>query len=280
MILGISSFAFGWAIGVEGHNPSAPMTEVDLVAIGLGHGLQCIQIGDNLPLHTFSADRLNAFQTIIGKHHLRLEVGARKLTADHLQRYIELAGYLRAPLLRFVVDGDQYEPKLSEVESIVRNALPELKERAIVLGIENHDRFRARQLVKLLDAINSPHVGICLDCANSLGAGEGLEHVATILAPFTVNLHLKDFTAGRLDHKMGFQITGARLGTGLMDLPLLLEKLLAFNRCQSAVLEQWAPRLATIQDTIELEKQWANEGLEYLKQSRLFELHQHTENKN
>jgi len=278
MILGISSFAFGWGIGVDGHRPQAPMSETDLAAIALEQGLQCLQIGDNLPIHTFSRDRLNAFKTVIGKHDMRLEIGARKLTDEHLQRYIELASYLKAPLLRFVIDGDQYEPHVPTIQSIVKNVLPELKENRIVLGIENHDRFKTTQLVKLMDAINSPYVGICLDCANSLGAGEGLEYVATMLAPFTVNLHIKDFKTERLRHKMGFLITGERVGKGLVNVPFLLEKLLPFNRCQSAVLEQWVPEGGTIQATIDVEKQWAYEGIEYLKQTGWFELSQHKKN--
>jgi 3-oxoisoapionate decarboxylase len=280
MILGISSFAFGWGVGVNSHHPQRPMSEIDLTAIALERGIHCLQIGDNLPIHTFSQDRVNALKNVIEKHKMRLEVGARKLTDEHLQRYIELASYVKAPLLRFVTDGDQYEPDLPTLQSIIKNALQQLKENRIVLGIENHDRFRATQLVKLMEGINSPHVGICLDCANSLGAGEGLEYVATLLAPFTVNLHIKDFKAERLRHKMGFLITGARLGKGLANVPFLLEKLLPFNRCESAVLEQWVPQGDTIQATIEAEKEWAYEGIEYLKQSGWFELSQHTKNTN
>ena len=54
MILGISSFAFGWAIGPEGYVLEKPMTETDLIYQAVGSGLSCLQIGDNLPLHTFS----------------------------------------------------------------------------------------------------------------------------------------------------------------------------------------------------------------------------------
>ena len=280
MILGISSFAFGWAIGVQGHQPQTAMSEIDLTSIAVTHGLQCLQIGDNLPIHTFNRERLEAFRTVIEKHNIRLEVGARMLTDEHLAHYLQLASFLKAPLLRFVVDGDEYEPDLVTVKSIIQNALPKLKENRITLGIENHDRFKTRELVTLMEAIDSPFVGICLDCANSLGAGEGLEYVATMLAPFTVNLHIKDFKAERLPHKMGFVVTGAPVGKGLANVPFLLETLVKFNRCETAVIEQWVPRSNTLEETIEDEKRWAYEGIEYLKETGWFESGQHRRNTN
>src|SRR5687768_15151029 len=100
MVLGISSFTYGWAIGIEGSQPPNPMGETDLIQATVDFGLQCLQIGDNLPLHILSDEKLDSLKSQIWKHNLRLEIGARKLTADHLKRYIELAGYFHAPLLR------------------------------------------------------------------------------------------------------------------------------------------------------------------------------------
>lgn len=263
MILGISSFTYGWAIaGDENHEP---MPETALIDDTVNFGLRCLQIGDNLPLHELSDERLRALKTLAQKHSIRLEVGARKLTEEHLQRYIKLAASLKAPLLRFVIDGDRYEPDLQTVKSILNDALPELKKRNIVLGIENHDRFKARELASLMHSIGSPYIGICLDCANSIGAGEGIEHVATLLAPYTINLHIKDFKAERLHHKMGFKITGAELGTGLTNVARLMQLVTAHNRCTSAVLEQWVSPAENFSGTLRKEREWAESGIRYLK---------------
>lgn len=270
MLLGISSFAYGWAVGIEGNRPGKSMTELELVEVACEFGLRCLQIGDNLPIHTFGEERLEAFGSLIRKKQMRLEIGARELTAPNLRRYIELAERLEAPLLRFVIDGDEYKPRIASVLSLIKDHIAELAEKKLTLGIENHDRFKARQLASMIEQINSPWVGVCLDCANSIGAGEGLEHVAAILAPFTVNVHVKDFNIERLSHKMGFIVTGARAGSGLAEIAWLLEKVGGNNRCQSAILEQWVPPEGDITATIRKESAWARDGVKYLKGFDLF----------
>lgn len=268
MILGISSFTYGWSVGMD---PTAPgLEEQELLRRTAGYGLTCLQVGDNLPLHALTEVRLQEFKAFASRNNIRLEVGARKLTEDHLQRYLEICKFLKAPLLRFVVDGDDYTPSGQTIISIVKNILPELKKNGVTLGIENHDRFKAKQLASIIEAIADGHVGICLDCVNSLGAGEGLEWVANILSPYTVNLHIKDFTIQRFDHKMGFIVAGAPAGSGMMDLPLLLSKVLPFNKCHSAVLEQWVVPEADAGMTIEKEILWADQGISYLKQLPCF----------
>ena len=265
MVLGLSSFAFGWSVGVPGSMPPKPMNEMDLLQTSLHFGMNCLQIGDNLPLHLLSSERLANLKSAIIQNNIRLEVGARKLTQEHLDQYIRIASDFNSPLLRFVIDGNQYEPALKSVAAIIKEALPILKQHKVILGIENHDRFKATELADLMESIGSDQVGICLDCVNSMGAGEGLEWVASTLAPYTVNLHIKDFIIQRLPHQMGFTISGTPLGKGMINLPWLLEKLSQYKRCNSAVLEQWVMPEATIEETIKKEELWAEESVAYLR---------------
>lgn len=270
MILGLSSFTFGWSIGVPGTMPANPMTEDDLIEKTLGAGLSCLQIGDNLPLHTFSTERLDALRSRVVRENIRLEIGARELTHKNLGRYLKLCEYLRCTLLRFVIDGQEYTPDLSTVSSLIREYVPLLKEKGIRLGIENHDRFKAQDLASLLDSVGDDHVGICLDCVNSLGAGEGIEHVSQVLAPYTLNLHIKDYRIERLPHKMGFIVEGCPAGEGMTNVSRLLETLAPYHRCESAVLEQWVVPEPSIEATVLKEHRWAEQGLRYLKQQPVF----------
>ncbi len=278
MILGISSFAYGWSIGVSGNMPSTPMLETDLVELSSNFELACIQIGDNLPLHNFSDARLLNLKNLTEKHNIRLEIGARMLTRDNLHRYINLAKFFHAPLLRFVVDGSDYEPDANVIVTIIKESVPVLEKENIVLGIENHDRFKAKELASIIDSVDNKQVGICLDCVNSMGAGEGLEHVLEVLSPYTVNLHVKDFTVQRLSHNMGFSITGVPAGRGMVSVPSLLEKLMKYNRCQSAILEQWVSFEKNIEHTVNMEHAWAVESIEYLKTIPVFNVKQKIKN--
>lgn len=270
MVLGLSSYTFGWAVGVPGSMPSIPMTEHDLIDVTLQNGISCLQVGDNLPLHSFSRERLETLRDRLVHEHLRIEVGARKLTSEHLDAYLQICDFLHAPLLRFVIDDSGYEPAREAVISIIKNHLSSLRQKGIKLGIENHDRFRAREIAAIMDVVNDEHVGVCLDCVNSLGAGEGIEHVSAVLAPHTINLHIKDYTIQRLPHKMGFIVEGCPSGKGMTDVPSLLDLIAPYGRCESAVLEQWVIPEPSLDATIAKERNWAMTGLAYLKKQPIF----------
>lgn len=265
MELGISSYAFGWAVGVPGYPPPSPFSEHDLLEFARRFDLHTVQFGDHIPLHTFPAPRLAALRNAALTAHITLEIGARGLTAEHLNRYVSLARELDAPLVRFVIDGPEYEPATDDVVAIVRDALPLLASANVTLGIENHDRLSARTLRGMIEKIGSAHVGICLDTANSFGAGEGLGHVLDQLAPHTVNLHVKDFLIVRVPYAMGFTITGRPAGQGMLDVAALRDAVALHGRCRNAILETWTPPEPAIGATIEKERRWAEESVTYLK---------------
>jgi 3-oxoisoapionate decarboxylase len=108
-------------------------------------------------------------------------------------------------------------------------------------------------------------VGICLDTANSFGAGEGLDQVAGVLAPVTVNLHVKDVAISRLPHQMGFTIEGRPLGRGQLPIRRAIDLVRAERRCRSVVLEAWVPPVANMAETVRRELAWAEESIVTLK---------------
>ena len=241
------------------------MDEHALLAFARRHEVAVVQLGDNLPVHQFSDDRLSTF--IAQAHHagVLVELGARGLTDAHLQRYLHLCAACRCRLLRFVVDQGSYAPPVRDLRALLRNAAPALEAAGVTLAIENHDRFPARVLRTLVDELGSPHVGICLDTANSLGAGEGLEFVADLLAPVTVNLHVKDVTIARLPHQMGFTIEGRPLGEGMLPIQKAIDRVSRGGRCESAILEAWTSPAGDLDATIRAEATSAARGIETLK---------------
>lgn len=265
MQLGVSSYAFGWAVGVAGFPPAQPFTEDDLLAFARGHDLRLVQVGDHVPLYTFDAPRRARLRTSAAAAGIALETGARGLTAGHLANYIRLSRELDARLLRFVIDGPGYEPAPDAVVDLVCDALPLLREANLTLGLENHDRFPARTLRRMIEQVASDRVGICLDTANSLGAGEGLATVLEQLAPYTVNLHIKDFAITRVPYAMGFTVSGRPAGQGMLDVPALRDEVARHGRCRTAILETWVPPEPELAQTIAKERRWAESSIAYLR---------------
>ena len=252
-------------MGVAGHEPAKPLAAADLLALAAQHGAAGVQFGDNLPLHRLPDSELGQLAAEARQQNLRLETGTRRLTADNLRRYLSIAQRLGSPFLRVVIDDADYHPDETQVIAVIQSVLGDFRAAGAVLAIENHDRFPVGSLRRIIEATDPAWVGICLDTANSLGAGEGIREVVTGLAPYTVNLHVKDFTINRVSHKMGFVVAGCPAGQGLLNVPWVLEQLRPFGRCVSATLEVWSNPEETMEDTIEKEWQWAEESLRYLR---------------
>ena len=263
MILGLSSYTYGWAIGVPGHQPARPMNEQDLLEHAHRYGVKLLQVCDNLPLLSLPPERLACFFERAAREGVRIEVGSRRLTVEHVAEMTALARRVGAKLIRFVIDGPDFHPGPDQVTATLREVLPLLD--GLTLGIENHDRFPARTLRSIIEDVGSNRIGICLDTANSLGAGEGLATVVAELAPLTVNLHIKDFYIARMPHLMGFTVEGRPAGAGMLDVRWLLDQLAPFNRCETAVLELWTPPEPDLERTMAKEAAWAAQSLEYLR---------------
>lgn len=266
MKLGISSYTYGWAVGVPGHMPETPMGLEDLIEQARAFGLTLLQVGDNLPLDRLPRETLQQARAALERYGIELEIGIRGLLDDRIEKYIELCRFFSAKLLRVVVDEGSYEPSEEEIIATLQKWVPALISAGITLGIENHDRLKAMQLARILRLVNSPAVGICLDTANSLGALEGLETVLDALVPYTVNLHAKDISIHRLPSQQGFQITGTASGEGLLNIMALVERVSRNGREVNCILEQWTPFTDTLEKTIQLEAADATRGVNNLRE--------------
>jgi len=261
---GISSYTYTWAVGVPGHPPPQPLDAFGLVARAAALRVPRVQIADNCPLDALPDERLAALAALARQHAITLEVGTRGLTPQNLKRHLDIAATLHAPLVRMVVDAPGVAPAPDEIVALARAAVPELARRSIVLALENHDRFPARTYARMIERIGSPHVGICLDTVNSLGAGDGFDTVLDALAPHTVNLHVKDYTVTRASHKMGFVVEGTPAGKGMLPLISLIALLTGYGRCASAIIELWTPPDASLDATLRREAAWADESVAHL----------------
>jgi len=276
MRLGISSYTYAWAIGVPEHPPARPLTATGLLDRAAGLGVHLVQVADNLPLDRLSAPQLEAFEQHATDLRVSLEVGTRGIHPDHLRTYLRLAERLRSPILRVVVDTADHHPAEDEVVETIQGLLPEFERAGVCLAIENHDRFPAKTLARIIQRMDSPYVGICLDTVNSFGAVEGPAVVVEVLGPWVVNLHVKDFVVQRASHKMGFTVEGRPAGRGQLNVPWLLQALRdqiqgrrGFTSVRvepNAILELWTPPEQALADTMAKEEAWAAASIAYLRQ--------------
>lgn len=258
-MLGLSSYAYGWAVGEKHYDAMSLLEKTEAFELKL------LQIGDNLPLHQMTEEELDAFGKTAQRKGITLETGTRGFTKENICRYAKFSHRLGANFLRIVVDDDGYTPDASTIVSIFHSVEPMLSKLGVQLGIENHDRFPSASLAGIIRDAQSPWLGICLDMVNSFGAGEGLPTILGNLLPYTVNVHMKDFSIRRLPHKQGFIIEGCPAGSGMTPIAQVLEQLSNCNPIPHIVFEQWVPPQASMEETISLEAEWAEYGITFLK---------------
>lgn len=85
------------------------------------------------------------------------------------------------------------------------------------------------------------------------------------LIPHTVNLHLKDFDIRRVDHQMGFVITGTPAGSGRLNIPDLLERVSKNGWNANVILELWPPYEESVEQAIRTEQSWLKQSIRYLR---------------
>ena len=266
MRLGIGSYTYTWAVGVPGHLPLRPLSAIDLLANASRLGVRVAQFCDNLPLIGLPETELDELVRVARDKGIHIELGTRGLASDNLRAHLRLARQLGCTFLRLVLDSPGDEPAADEALARLREIMPEFRAAGIQLAVENHDRFPASVLARLVERLGPDQAGICLDTVNSFGALEGPEVVVETLAPYTLNLHVKDFTIARVDSLMGFVINGCPAGTGRLNVPWLLERLAAAGRDVNAIVELWTPFGPTLEATLARECAWAEESVGRLRQ--------------
>ncbi len=258
MRLGISSWAFPWSIGASG------MQAEQLLGWAHNAGLGLVQIADNLPLRGYASSKLKALRDEADRVGISFELGMRGMDLPELSAHIEIAKLMDAKLIRTLLPGRQ-EHACAAVIAQLKKIVPLFEQAEIVLAIENYEQQSSECLARIVKGIDSPFLRICLDTTNSVGALEMPHNTVEILAPFTSCLHIKDFGIERIPDKLGFLITGRPAGQGRLDIPLLLDRVLAKNPKVSVVLEQWPPFEDSLEATEQKEHEWATEGIRYLR---------------
>lgn len=266
MKLGIGTYTFMWSIGFPGALPSQPMRAIDLIHAAERLGVRVVQFGPNLPLRTLAPDELNPVLRAAEEAAIDLEIG---ICGVHLAEVAAEAAFARSigcRLIRTTAEAEEEQtPSAAELQRRLHTVLPVLQQTDTVLAVENA-RMPAAELAGVMDALNSPHVGVTLDTVNSLAIPEGTAEVVRELALHVRCLHIKDFRVERAWHSMGFTVAGTPAGKGQLKIPELLHRLRDSSVRANAILELWPPPQGTVDETASLEAAWAAESVHTLRQ--------------
>ncbi|MEQ9926725.1 sugar phosphate isomerase/epimerase family protein [Pectobacterium brasiliense] len=261
MAIGLSTYAFFWRASSRVPNPLGLEAMLEQTAES---GAGVFQICDYAAVEALSSAELEKLRQRAVDLGIQLELGTRGLATDHLTRYLTLARALDVRFIRTMFNTATHKPTQDEALALLRRVLPELEQHNIQLGLETYEQVRTRDVLAVVDAIDSPALGICLDPGNCVAALEYPREVIELTASRVVNLHIKDFAFARQEGWVGFTYSGCLLGTGLLDYDALHQVVHPNERNINQIVEHWLPWQANAEETCRLEDAWTRHSLNYL----------------
>jgi sugar phosphate isomerase/epimerase len=175
------------------------------------------------------------------EYNFSMDRGGFGIGIQHdLKAAIETAGHLGADIVKVGMElrrprpvaASRFHPEVIEqmetVADLLRAAAPLASDRGIRLAVENHCDSFSEEILWLLDRVDSPVVGACIDTVNGLHVTEDPMTAIERLAPRAFTNHFRD---DRIEfQRWGFKLVGAAVGEGDIDMRRAYE---LFRDCSS-----------------------------------------------
>jgi len=260
--VGLSTYAFLWRSSARVENP---MTLYDILEATAAGGCTLLQICDFAALDDLTIHGLKALRHTAEDLEIQLELGTRGISPGHLRRYLEMATLLDVTLVRSMLNTTTERPSEAAAIEWLCSAAPEYAERGVTLALETYEQVPSAQLVRIIDSVGSPALGVCLDPANCVAALELPDDVVTTTAPHVKNWHVKDFAFTRQAGWVGFNLAGCPLGEGLLDYDGIRKVVDPVFGDINQIVEHWLPWQQDAATTCLMEDQWTQQSIDYLR---------------
>lgn len=256
-MIGLGTYAFFWQ---HSDRVPEPLSLTGAFEATREAGVELFQICDFAPLEAMSDAQVREAAAAARALGLRIQLGTRGIDPERLTRFLHLADLFDARLVRSMIT-------VSPATAIdqLRAALPAYEAAGVTLALETYEQIATDTLVELVERLDSPALGICLDPANVVARLENPRDCVERAASATRNVHVKDFAFARQDGWVGFTYSGTAMGTGLHDYPHLQARVRPRERGIDEIVEHWLPWQGDAESTIRLEREWTRITLEYLR---------------
>ena len=260
--IGLSSYAFFWQLSDKVSQPLSIHQALERTA---ALGVDLFQICDYAPLEAMPDSELEAVRATADRLGISLELGTKGIRPEHLRKFLRIAGILGSPLLRTMFNVPGHTPTAEEAVAIFKEVLPEFEAAGVKIAVETYEQVPTNRILDVIRGVGSPYLGICADPANTVAALEMPREVIDAVAPYVLNMHIKDFAFSRKDGWVGFTYAGAPLGEGLLDYDFMINTVRPHERGINQIIEHWLPWQGDSATTCQLEDQWTLGNLHYLR---------------
>ena len=163
------------------------------------------------------------------EYNFSMDRGGFGIGLQHdLKAAIQTAGHLGADIVKVGMDlrrprpaaASRFHPEVIEqmekVADLLTAAVPMAADIGIRLAVENHCDSFSEEILWLLDRVDSPVVGACIDTVNGLHVTEDPMAAIERLTPRAFTNHFRD---DRIEfQRWGFKLVGTAVGEGDIDM--------------------------------------------------------------
>ena len=234
--ISVSIYSFGYAAGfLDDKRPEAakPVVSIENIAeLARRSGLGGIEFPVDRYFPANALEKADAFIANLLKNGMNAVVDLETFDASYIRSLLPVLSKNKLPFVRIKMSGlyggNRYqEPEfyawkksfIKELQSLV----PELREKNIMLHIENHQDLTADDLIEIIGATSADCIGINWDIGNALPVLDTPETFLEKAGGFIGNVHLKDYKIYRFNE--GFYLSRCALGEGVVDFASLLSTL-------------------------------------------------------
>jgi sugar phosphate isomerase/epimerase len=162
------------------------------------------------------------------EYNFSMDLGGQGIGIQHdLAEAITTAQALGADIVKISMDlvrphpvaASRFHPdvmaQIKSVASRLRQMVPAAEAAAVKIAVENHCDTFSEEILWLLDQVDHPRVGACIDTVNALMVMEDPMAAIENLAPRAFTNHFRD---DRIEfQRHGFKLTGTAVGDGDID---------------------------------------------------------------
>jgi len=239
MLLGLHTYSFYLhGIGQAWADFQLPwprqMNTFELLKEAVNLGLDGLHLDDGV-LETLDPAYLQEVKTAAHEHGLYLEynfsmdLGGMGIGIQHdLAEAIATAENLGADIVKVSMDlvrprplaASRFHPRVKDqmksFAAQLKASAPAAEAAGIRIAVENHCDSFSEEILWLLDLVDHPAVGACIDTVNALMVMEDPMQAIANLAPRAFTNHFRD---DRIEmQRYGFKLTGAAVGEGDIDM--------------------------------------------------------------
>lgn len=254
---------------------------LELMDMAVEWGLDGLHI-TNVDLENRDAERLAEVKAAAEVHNLYLEYNVSfdapcdsRVNSTVKDAFLT-AEAIGADLVKYSLDIERPRPlygtcmhpdvmqQLSNRYNEFKDNIPLMEKLGIKLAIENHCDTYADEVIWLIEQLNHPMIGACVDTINSLLVLEGPEEAVNKLAPYAFCCHFCDNVV--VVDADGTHSIGVAIGKGDIDCAKVLQTLKDQSPMDRITFEiEWAMGEDSLEVAREKEIQACVDSIDYLR---------------